>query len=336
MSGPKRPVALVSVFSDKVLKRILDEIAEGPLPLVADWFVGTYGVNKVMAERVAAVFGCRYAPVFGIQPGTSMQARLQRRLPRGFAVVVGDAAHAGEIPGSSDGLTIPPRDRRAWGIELGRRFRDGLRPNRRRAFPIEVWQFDEILGECGRSGSSNPHREFVGGVLHGLAEGRRELGDRPQKGFVWVARSALRPSALPGLPLEGDLPGFWRDVSRATLFLVGEEYPPFTGSPTSRSRQFSEGHRALSRATGIRRSLGNRYIVGMTPGWRLFPGLGGNIAMRSPAEVSAWRNGFIDSRIVEQRPAGFAQFNLARENARPNRVVDAVLSLHRASRQLVS
>jgi hypothetical protein len=336
MAGAQRPVALIAAFSDAVLQRILDEIAAGPRPPVADWFVGTFGVNKAAAERVAGVPGCRYAPVFGVQPSTSMQARLKRRLPTALASQVGDAAHAGEIPGSSDREVIPPRDRRAWGIELGRRFRDDLRANRTRAFPIEIWQFDEVLGQCGQTGSSNRHREFVGGVLRGLADGRPELGDTPQKGFVWVARTAVMPAGLPGLSFAGDVPLFWQDLDRAALFLVGEEYPPFTGSPASGSRIFSDGHRALGRKTGVRRSLGDRYLVGMTPGWRLVPGLGGNVGGKTPAEVTAWRKGFIETRIAARRPAGFAQFNFVKENARPNRVEDAVRSLHHAALQLVS
>jgi hypothetical protein len=337
MAGPPhKPVALITAFSDVVLQRILDTIAAGPRPPAADWVVGTFGVNKAAAERVTAVRGCQYAPVFGIQPATSMPTRLKRRLPKEAASRVGDAAHAGEIPGSSERQVIPPRDRRVWGIELGRRFRDELRANRTRSFPIELWQFDEVLGQCGQAGSSNRHREFVGGVLHGLAEGRPELNDRPQKGFVWVARTAVMAAGLPGLPFSGDLPPFWQDLDRATLFLVGEEYPPFTGSPSSASQLFSDGHRALGRKTGVRRSLGDRYVVGMTPGWRLVPGLGGNVGGKSPADLTAWRNGFIDARIGARRPAGFAQFNFVVENARPNRVEDAVRSLHHASRQLAS
>jgi hypothetical protein len=336
MPSPQRPVALITAFSDAVLQRILNEIAAGPRPPVADWFVGTFGVNKAAAERVAGVRGCRYAPVFGIQPATSMQARLKRRLSKELASRVGDAAHAGEIPGSSDRQVIPPHDRRAWGIELGRRFRDELRANRSRAFPIELWQFDEVLGQCGQAGSSNRHREFVGGVLHGLAQGRPELDDRPQKGFVWVARTAVMAAGLPGLPFAGDVPPFWQDLDRAALFLVGEEYPPFTGNPGSASQVFSDGHRALVRKTGVRRSLADRYVVGMTPGWRLVPGLGGNVGGKTPAEVTTWRNGFIDARTAARRPAGFAQFNFVQENARPNRVEDAVRSLHHASRQLAT
>jgi hypothetical protein len=331
MATPERPVALITVFSDAALQRILGEIAAGPSPQIARWFVGTFGVNRAAAERIVAVPACAYAPVFGVQPDTSMQARMRRQLSPAETSRVGDAAHAGEIPGSSAGQVIPPGDRRAWGIELGRRFRDALRAARAQGIPIGTWQFDEVLGECGQPGSSNPHREFVGGVLRGLAQGRPALGDTPEKGFVWTARTAV--TRLPNLPIAGDLQLFWEDFDAAALFLVGEEYPPFRGDPAVVARRFSDGHRALVDSSGtIRRSLGNRYVVGMTPGWRRATG-GGNVDGKPLADVTRWRQGFIDGRIAAQRPRGFGQFNFVVENTRPNRVEDAVRSLHHAARQ---
>ena len=53
-----------------------------------------------------------------------------------------------------------------------------------------------------------------------------------------------------------------------------------------------------------------------------------------PRILSAWwRTGYVDARIAAQRPRGFAQFNFVKENNRPNRVEDAVRSLHHASRR---
>ena len=329
-----KPVALITAFTDAVLSGVLEEIAAGPSPPIADWYIGTYGLNRTIADRVAATPGCQYAPVFCIQPSTSKQTRRSRRVSSDVASHL-DPAHAGEIPGSSSGQVIPPRDRRAWGTELGRRFRDELRAARFAGMRIGAWQFDEILGECGRSGSRNPHREFVGGVLRGLADGRPELLERSEQGFVWAAHTAI--AQLPALPTSGnpDLGGFWEDVDRAALFLVGEEYPDFRGSAARAGDAFSGPHRALVRSRGqIRRSLGQRYIVGMTPGWRPPQfGLGGNIDGKPLGFVTDWRNGFIDSRIAAQRPGGYAQFNFRAENARPERVKDAVHSLHHACRQ---
>ena len=328
-----KPVALVTAFTDAALTVILQEIAAGPRPPVAQWFVGTYGINRQVANLVADTPGCTYAPVFCIQPTTSKQARMKRRVAAEVATHL-DPAHAGEIPGTSSGRVLPPGDRRAWGLELGRRFRDDIRGARAQGVRIDSWQFDEILGECGRSGS-NPHREFVGGALRGIADGRPELLEKPEQGFVWAAHTAM--TGLPGLSTSANpgLPGFWEDLDRAASFLVGEEYPEFRGAPAGTVRQYSDPHRALLRSSGaIRRGLGERYVVGMTPGWRpRSVGLGGNVDGKPLGFVTTWRTGFIDARIAAQRPRGYAQFNFVKENAQPERAADAVQSLHHAVRR---
>jgi hypothetical protein len=326
-----KPVAMVTVFGAAALERILDEVAAGPNPPIADWYIGTYGTSRAVAERVKGTAGCRYAPVFAIQPSTSMKTRLRRRVSKADAARLEDAAHAGEIPGSSAGSVLPPRDRRAWGIELGRRFRDELRANRASGIGVDAWQFDEILSEC-RTPGPNAHREFVGGVLRGLAEGRSKLGDTLEPGFVWSARRAI--TALAELSLADARP-FLEDLDRAARFLVGEEYPDFRGDPGAAARQFSAGHQALVSSPGIRRALGERYVVGMTPGWRpAASGLGGNVDGKPLADVTEWRNGFLRARIAAARPRGYAQYNFVKENVRPiRRLEDAVQSLHHACRR---
>ena len=330
MANGSKPVALVTTFGDAVLPLILDEIASGPQPPVADWFIGSFGINASTAAKVAATPGCQYAPVFGIQPRTSKQARKGRKLSTTDEAKL-DAAHAGEIPGSSTGEVIPPADRKAWGLELGRRFRDELRAVRP---PISVWQFDEVLGQCG---TSLAHRQFVGGVLAGLGQGRPELGDAAQNGFVWIARTAM--TGLPNLAIDSEVQEFWQNLDRAARFLVGEEYPAFEGDPAATARKFAAAHQALLSGGPIRKRLGQRYLTGMTPGWRVKHGppprdlgLGGNVHNENAAFVSTWRNAFIDGRIGAQRPSGFAQFNFVVENAKPDRVRDAVQSLHHATR----
>src|SRR5580765_3173089 len=107
MANGSKPVALVTTFGEAVLPLVLDEIAAGPQPPVADWFIGSFGMNPSTAAKVAATPGCQYAPVFGIQPRTSRQAHKGRQLSSTDAAKL-DAAHAGEIPGTSTGDVIPP------------------------------------------------------------------------------------------------------------------------------------------------------------------------------------------------------------------------------------
>jgi hypothetical protein len=326
-----KPIALVAAYGSRQLDRILRAIADGPDPPIADWFVGTYGINGRDAARITAVRGCHYAPVFCIQPNTSMKIRMMRPMARRRFGEAADTVHVGEIPGSSANRVIPPRDRRVWGVEMGKRFRDELRAARvREGIRVDAYQFDELLSECGRSA---PHREFVGGVLSGIVEGRPEFEDQPEKGFVWSAEKFT--DALSKIALTGDVPRFVQDVDRAARFFVGEEYPKFVvGKAPVVGRRSAAGHKALLTKSGVRRALAQRYIVGMTPGWKLSPTtLGGNVGGMAPPALSAWRNGFIDARIAAARPRGYAQFNFVDENVKDVRLEDAVRSLHHASQQ---
>lgn len=330
MVAQAKPIALVTVFGSRALQRLLSAIRAGPSPPIADWYIGSYGINPRHAASIAAVPGCHYAPVFGIQPNTSMKVRKQRPMARRRFGEASDTVHVGEIPGSSANRVLPPRDRSVWGVELGKRFRDELRAARvREGIRVDAWQFDEVLSECV---SSAPHREFVGGVLRGMALGRPEFNDHPEKGFVWSAEKFTK--ALPTLPLSGNVPSLLQDIDRTALFFASEEYPKFRGNPAAAARRYSAGHQALRHNAGIRKALAQRYIVGMTPGWRLSTQtLGGNVDhMRGPA-VTAWRTAFIDARIAQQRPRGFAQFLFVLENVQGQRLEDAIGSLHHASKQ---
>lgn len=319
-------VALITNFSKDVFPRILAQIAAGPQPPVADWYVGTYGISKAMAEKIAAR-GLRYAPVFAIQPHTSKNVRAQRRLRKAEEALL-DPDFAGPIPASGSPAIVPPAKRRAWGIEFGQRYRDYMRKQRAAGVQIDTWQFDEILGKCA---TSVGHREFAGGILRGLAEGRPELGDELEQGFVWFSFKAL--SELPDPAFSDSVARFWEEVAEATLFLVGEEYPRFRGSARDAASDRAAGHKRL---VGSLRGLRRKYICGMTPGWKLSsPGLGGNVDRMPPDSVTDWRRGFIDARIASQRPRGYGQFSFTKENLRPReRIDDAVASLHFASEKL--
>ncbi|MFL5947132.1 MAG: hypothetical protein ACJ743_01610, partial [Gaiellaceae bacterium] len=182
--------------------------------------------------------------------------------------------------------------------------------------------------------SSASSRAFVGGLLRGLAQGRRKLGDRLEPGLVWSAASAI--AQLPGLAINDEVQQFWEDLDLATLFLVGEEYPAFRGESSDVGRGFAAGHRALLASGGeIRKSLGRRYVVGMTPGWIPSEGLRGNVDGKPLGFVTSWRKGFMEGRTAGQAPRGFAQFNFVNENVRPNRLEDAVASLHHAAERLL-
>jgi hypothetical protein len=206
----------------------------------------------------------------------------------------------------------------ASGREAGRSFRDSMR-----GLPggAETWQFDEL---SRRVASSRPAREFARGVLDGLLHGRAQ--DRDVAGFVWLSHGAF---ALPRKPIDRELDAFWHTVGASASHVVGEEYPPFVGDPAAAARAEDAGRRALAAGGPIRRSLAARYVAGVTPGYRLVPGLGGNVDGRSPTFVNRWRGRYLAAR----RAAGvrdFAVFNFRFANASPQVVNDVLRAIARA------
>jgi hypothetical protein len=205
----------------------------------------------------------------------------------------------------------------AAGREAGRSFRDGLRSAQ---FPVETWQFDEL---SRRVASSRPLREFARGVLDGMLHGRAQ--DRDIPGFVWLAHGAF---ALPLRPIDAELNAFWHVVGAAASHIVGEEFPPFVGDPGVAVRTEDAGRWALAAGGPIRRSLAARYVTGITPGYRLAPGLGGNIEGRPRAFVNRWRARYLATRRGTG-VRGFAVFNFRFGNASPQVMNDVLRAVAR-------
>jgi hypothetical protein len=215
---------------------------------------------------------------------------------------------------------LPPTAGRrvAAGREAGRSFRDAMR-----SLPGagETWQLDEL---SRRVASSRAVREFARGVLDGMLHGRAQ--DPDISGFVWLARSAF---ALPLRPIDIELNAFWHVVDAAASHIAGEEFPPFVGDPAAAARAEDAGRRALAAGGPIRRSLAARYMAGITPGYRLVPGLGGNVDGRSRTFVNRWRARYLAAR----RGVGvrsFAVFNFRFGNASPQVMNDVLRAIARA------
>jgi hypothetical protein len=215
---------------------------------------------------------------------------------------------------------LPPTAARrvAAGREAGRSFRDGMRSA---LFPVETWQFEELSRGVA---SSRPLREFARGLLDGMLHGR--ANDPDISGFVWLAEGAF---ALPRRPVDAELDAFWHVVGAAAAHLVGEEFPAFVGDADAAARREDAGRRALAAGGPIRRSLAARYVAGVTPGFRLAPGLGGNVQGRPRTFVNRWRRRYLAAR----REAGvhdFGVFNFRFANASAqvmNDVLRAVASV---------
>jgi hypothetical protein len=167
-------VAVLSYFDRNGGAAIVDALGRRPFPVL----VGTYGIDTRFGA-VAAEAGAVYAPLFPIVrsafwDGRKLPPDEERMLPPRWA---------GPLPSQAALLASAPATRVAWGTELGRRFRDALRPT-----PVPAWQFDEIVSQVAQG---RAWRDFVRGVLDGLALGRPVLGDTPQRGIVWMARNAF-------------------------------------------------------------------------------------------------------------------------------------------------
>jgi hypothetical protein len=276
-----------------------------------------------MAARIGEE-GYRYAPMFQLRPDWYWE---RRRLSREDAKVLlarssRSARLAGPLPALSELLRSSSTARVTWGIELGARFRDELRAAARAGTETAGWQLDEILAETvGPQGRA--HRELARGALRGLVFGRQALGDRPGQGLVWWAHTAF---TLAGRSLTPELAAFWRILNRATLGLVGEEYPEFAGDPAVAARSEAAGQRALQRGGPVRRALARKYVAGLTPGYRLAPGLGGNTRGLARAGVNRWRERYVEVRAAAG-VAGFGEFNFRFENSSARVMQDVLRTL---------
>ena len=214
----------------------------------------------------------------------------------------------GTAPAFAKLLSGPPRRSYSWGRELGSRFRDRVRELiALKKKPVASWQFDEIPANVLGSRTA---RELVRGMLDGLANGRPELGDKFQPGIAFIANPALQLTAARP---SGELLRFWQSVDRDTFAFVGEEYPKFVGDPRRSAFVESAGQRHMAAAGGVLASLASKYMVGVTPGYHLAPGYGGNLKGKSADGVNAWRAAFLTAR-AQFGVTGFAVFQIHGRN----------------------
>jgi hypothetical protein len=312
--------AVLAYFELEDLPRLLQALGGSGMPAETRVHVGSFGVSQDASEQIHAQAGRRYSPMFKTQRTAAWEGR--RLTPREEQLV--GPRFRGPVPPESRILQLSAAQRTGWGIEIGRRYRDTMRAARRSGVRIDSWQLDELGTQlAGAQGRQN--REFVRGILQGLTFGRRVLGDREGKGFVWATRRALQ---LASLPVDAELTAFWRQLDRACFRIVGEEYPDFVGDPRRAARTWSDGQRALASGGPVRQALAGRYLAGMTPGYRIGHGLGGNVRGLSRAEVNRWRTGYVDAR-ARQGLAGFGEYHFVFENSRTFVMQDACRAIAR-------
>src|SRR5215218_7141781 len=199
--------ALLAYFELEDLPRLLQALGGSGMPAETRVHVGSFGVSQDASEQIRAQASRRYSPMFKTQRTAAWEGR---RLTAREEQLVGPRFR-GPVPPESRILQLSAAQRTGWGIEIGRRYRDSMRAARRSGVRIDSWQLDELATQLAGA-QGRQHREFVRGILQGLTFGRRILGDREGKGFVWATRRALR---LASLPVTAELTAFWRQLDRA-------------------------------------------------------------------------------------------------------------------------
>jgi hypothetical protein len=261
--------------------------------------------------------------MFPIKRGFYWQRR--RLFPPDDELFAGRAPdYAGPIPRTRELPSMTFRKRLRWGTELGARFRDDVRLFRRNGTEVDAWQFDEVVPHIAAPGAA-PFREFTRGILRGVAFGRPILGDAFEPGFVWMASAAF---ALAERPVNPEIGWFWRTLNHAARALVGEEYPRFEGDPAAAARDAATGQRALAAGGPARRALARKYVPGMTPGYDVGGGLGGNVNGWPRAQVNVWRSRYLAARAASG-VAGFAEFDFRSGNRDPTVMQDVLAELAR-------
>ena len=331
-ASDRGPVVVLSYWQSRHYARLVDAVKHAGLPATTPVYYGNYWGSGRPSEpkppggkprpRPPMPNG-RHAPIFPLAHSVFWRNRRvpgrDRRILRREHV----SERAGRIPPLRKLLSRSGDHGYRWGRELGRRFRDRIRNKRRGGTRVTTWQFDEIISEIAGGAGAGRRRAFIRGVLDGTHRGRPELGDKKLPGIVFATQKALRTARR-----GGEFRRFWQAVDRASLYVVGEEYPDFAGAPRQAARRQSTGQRGLRR---VGRSLARKYVVGMTPGLRLDQGLGGNVNHRSVGAVNGWRDGFVRARS-RQSPAGFGQFHFRFENSRAKVMRAAVRVLAKGAR----
>jgi hypothetical protein len=141
---------------------------------------------------------------------------------------------------------------------------------------VDSWQFNEVSPIAGKEGDpekARERRQLCRWVIEGVFEGRKDEGDQPLQGIVFVAPHDLADGAL----LDAEVRGFWETIDRTCFRVLSEEYPNFVGDPRTHDREFEDtvkraGHLQL-RMTELAsrgepfRSLSKKIVPLGTPGF---------------------------------------------------------------------
>ncbi len=318
-ASTERPIAVLSMYSADAFAKVIAAGAAHKVFKDVRLFIGQYGISPAQAKDVHALPNALYAPIFTPRrEDHPTRLHLTKEDKEKLAASANARPYEGKIP--SDLLGVSHEEQRMWGVELGRRLRDGIRAHLRAGVKIDSWQFDEVsptpAGKVTPRGVAS--RWFISGALHGLAYGRPELDDKKMSGLVFIAQTRK----FSELPDTEDARMLMWELDHVALAIMGEEYPLFRGDPKEAARRAATGQRNLRAAGGVRARLASRYVPAMTPGYNVWNAKGewshlnGNADGRSDAWVNEWRGDFVAER-VNQGAAGLGEYNFSKNNSRP-------------------
>lgn len=289
----RAPPAIFANYARRELPLVLEAARRVPPqnPVV----IGTYGINKDDALAAHSLPNGRYAPIFAL---------VRKKAPALFE-------------------GIPElKDLKTWkegfdaGKEIGLRMRDRIEAAQAAGVKIDSWQLDELWPSL--TDNDNPlrdqiGREYIRGAVEGLSQGRNgEL----MKGYVYVAKF----NRLAERGNSGEMKRMWATLDRATLGVLGEEYPPFRGDPADAAARHARGVDLVKRYGEHGANVAKKYIPTLTPGFRGSPSLGGRQPGQSVEEARAWQDRYTDLRSAQSK-GGIGFYGLVR--TRDGRIGDA-------------
>jgi hypothetical protein len=121
--------ALFSYFELDDLTRLMNAISGSEVPAGTRVHIGTYGVNREASTTVHTYAPGRYSPMFKAEVRT--EAWEQRRLTPEEEREV-SRRFSGPVPDEAALLGLSAAQRTAWGVEVGRRYREHDPPLSRR------------------------------------------------------------------------------------------------------------------------------------------------------------------------------------------------------------
>src|SRR5262245_7337215 len=134
MAESVEPVTLVTLYTSKALDEILRLLREKPP--TGTVFLGTQGVSRPEANKIKQHgAGALYAPVYLLDPNDQIHknrpVKIDPKLDKNPDFVgPPPPATPQDFPTPPARKRLPARDQRAWGLEIGRRFRDQVERER--------------------------------------------------------------------------------------------------------------------------------------------------------------------------------------------------------------